>query len=457
MSRVSRLAVAALVLFITASIALAQGTRASINGVVRDTSNAVIPDATLNLRSLSTTAVLKVTSGPDGLYVFPNLVAGVYELSVIAKGFREYLQKGITVNLDQNLRLEVMLEVGSTSEVVEVDANASPLNYESAVQKGSIQPGTLEELPLILGGHTRSAVAFARLLPGVTTGGDEDKLNFNTRINGGTNETDEALLDGVSIVDGSLGQNGIALAVTGHPMSPEAIQEITLLTSNYDARYGYTSSSVLTAITKSGGNAFHGSLYYLGHNTAFNARPWGVDKRPKDNEHDFGGTIGGPIKWVPFLSSGRKKSYFFVNYEGFRLRGSTSSPHYTVPTTQQRAGDFSDWPAPIYDPATTRVNPNFNSNAATSPTNLPFLRNQFMGCDGQHPNVICSSDPRLASSSAAVWLKYLPQPNLPGVTANYTPPTPISNTVNADSTVIDVKGDTYWRDIDHFTVNDPLL
>ena len=78
---------------------------------------------------------------------------------------------------------------------------------------------------MILGGHTRSAVAFARLLPGVTTGGDDDKLNFNTRINGGTNETDEALLDGVSIVDGSLGQNGIELAVTGHPMSPEAIQE----------------------------------------------------------------------------------------------------------------------------------------------------------------------------------------------------------------------------------------
>ena len=120
----------------------------------------------------------------------------------------------------------------------------------------------MEELPLILGGHTRSAVAFARLLPGVTTGGDEDKLNFNTRINGGTNETDEALLDGVSIVDGSLGQNGIDVsAVTGHPMSPEAIQEITLLTSNYDAQYGYTSSSVLTAVTKSGTNDFHGTAY----------------------------------------------------------------------------------------------------------------------------------------------------------------------------------------------------
>jgi hypothetical protein len=431
--------------------AYAQGTRASVSGQVQDSTGAAIPTARLNLRSLNTSSVSQTTTGPDGLYGFLNLVPGAYELSVIAQGFREYIQKGLIVNLDQQVRLDVTLEVGSTTERVEVSANASPLNYESPVQKGSIAPGIIEELPLILGGHTRSAVAFARLLPGVTTGGDEDTLNFNTRINGGTNETDEALLDGVSIVDGSLGQNGIALAVTGHPMSPEAIQEITLLTSNYDARYGYTSSAVLTAVTKSGTNSFHGTAYYLGHNTAFNARPWGVANRPKDIEHDFGGNLGGPIK-LPILSSGRKKSFFFVNYEGFRLRGSTSSPKYTVPTAQQRAGDFSDWPAPIYDPATTRANPNFNPNAPVGSTNLPNLRNQFMGCDGAHPNVICPSDPRLANTAAGAWLKYLPQPNLPGIIGNYTPPTPISNTVNADSTVLDVKGDMYWKDTDHFTV-----
>lgn len=451
MKRGSSLLVAGFILLcVGAGLALAQGTRASISGVVQDPTGAAIPGAELSLRSLSTSSVLKATAGGDGLFGFPNLVPGVYELSVTARGFREYVQKGITVNLDQQVRVDVSLQVGATSEVVEVAANASPLNYESPVQKGSIPPGTLEELPLILGGQTRSAVAFARLLPGVTTGGDEDKLNFNTRINGGTNETDEALLDGVSIVDGSLGQNGIELAVTGHPMSPDAIQEITLLTSNYDAQYGYTSSSVLTAVTKSGTNAFHGTAYYLARNTAFNARPWGVASRPKDNEHDFGGNIGGPIK-LPIFSSGRKKSYFFVNYEGFRLRGSTSSPRYTLPTAQERIGDFSDWPAPIYDPATTRVNPGFNSGAPISASNLPFLRDQFMGCDGKQPNVICATDPRLVNTPAAAWLKYLPQPNLPGITSNYTPPTPISGTVNADSTVLDVKGDMYWRDADRFT------
>jgi len=450
------LTVALFCLIAGAGATWAQGSRASITGLVQDPTGAAIPNAELSLRALSTSAVVKVTSGSDGLYAFPNLVPGAYDLSVAAKGFRDYVQRGITINLDQQVRVDVTLEVGATAEAVEVSANASPLNYESPVQKGTIQPGTLEQLPLILGGHTRSAVAFARLLPGVTTGGDEDRLNFNTRINGGTNETDEALLDGISIVDGSLGQNGIELAVTGHPMSPEAIQEITLLTSNYDAQYGYTSSSVLTAVTKSGTNNFHGALYYLTRNTAFNARQFGIASRPKDNEHDFGGNIGGPIK-LPLFSSGRKKSYFFVNYEGFRLRGATNAPRVTVPTAQQRIGDFSDYRdsagnlVPIYDPATTRVNPNFNSNVAIGPNNLPYLRNQFMGCDGQHPNVICPSDPRLANSLASAWLKYLPQPNLPGIIANYTPPTPISSTVNADSTVLDIRGDMYWRDVDHFT------
>ena len=116
MFRSPRHSVAAFVflfLFASGVLAFGQGTRASINGAVRDTSGAVVPDAKLNLRSVSTTAVFSVTSAAEGLYDFPNLVAGVYELSVTAKGFREYVQKGITINLDQQVRLDVGLEVGA--------------------------------------------------------------------------------------------------------------------------------------------------------------------------------------------------------------------------------------------------------------------------------------------------------------------------------------------------------
>src|SRR5262245_9837520 len=138
---VARITVGWFILFAAAAgVICAQGTRASINGVVRDPTGAAIPEAALSLRSLNTTAVVKATANAEGFYGFPNLVAGVYELSVTAKGFREYVRKGITVNLDQQLRLDVELEVGATTEVVEVSANASPLNYESPVQKGSIAP-----------------------------------------------------------------------------------------------------------------------------------------------------------------------------------------------------------------------------------------------------------------------------------------------------------------------------
>ena len=151
----------------------AQGTRASITGTVQDPTGASIPASDLSLRSLATSAVVKAKTAADGFYTFPGVPAGVYELTVTAKGFRDYIQRGISVNLDQQVRIDVSLEVGATAEAVEVSANASPLNFESAVQKGTIQPGTLEELPLILGGHTRSAVAFARLLPGGRTRGSQ--------------------------------------------------------------------------------------------------------------------------------------------------------------------------------------------------------------------------------------------------------------------------------------------
>src|SRR5579863_3077142 len=149
--------VIALFVFSTAlaGVIWAQGTRATISGVVKDPTGAAIPAAELNLRSLANSAVVKVSSGPDGFYTFPDVVAGGYDLTVAAKGFHEYIQRGISVNLDQQVRIDVSLELGATAETIEVTANASPLNFDSAVQKGTIQPTALEELPLILGGQTR--------------------------------------------------------------------------------------------------------------------------------------------------------------------------------------------------------------------------------------------------------------------------------------------------------------
>ncbi len=456
-----------LVFLLAPGLLRAQSMNASISGTVTDPSGAAVPSAELTLTALGTRAVAKFTTSPDGLFRFPNLQEGAYELQASAKGFRDFLQKGIAVNINESVRVDVKLALGTAVQTIEVMASASPLNFETAEVKQAITPKTLEELPLIVGGNLRSAVAFVTLMPGVSTGGGN--LPFDARINGGVQLGDEAVIDGVSMQDGANSQSGIAEGISDHPWSPEAISEVSVLTSNYEPQYGATTSSVITAVTKSGTNKFHGTLYEFMRNTALNARQFGVvnktdstgkeipgTARPKDLEHDFGGNIGGPLK-IPWLAwTGRKKTYFFVNYEGFRIRGGAVTPILSIPSLKERQGDFTDWVdangnlIPVYDPATTRPNLNFNPNQPEGPNNLPYLRDQFMGCDGKTPNVICPSDTRLQNSLAKQWFQFLPNPTFTGPLNNYVVPIPISNTVNGDGTLIDVRVDQYVGEKDHF-------
>src|SRR5262245_35670573 len=114
-----------------AGLAPAQGTRASITGIVKDPSGAVVPGVELMLRSRANASLVRATSANDGFYAFPAIAAGVYDLSVTAAGFRDYVQRGISVNLDQQIRIDIPLEVGASADAVEVSANASPLNFDS--------------------------------------------------------------------------------------------------------------------------------------------------------------------------------------------------------------------------------------------------------------------------------------------------------------------------------------
>ena len=161
----------ALALFLAAAVVgssvqlRAQAMNAGISGTITDPSGAAVPGAEITLIALGTRAQAKFTSEMDGSYSFQNLLTGGYDLHVSAKGFRDYAQTGILVNINAKLRVDVKLELGSAIQTVEVSANASPLNFESPEQKGTIAPETIDKLPLILAGHTRTAVAFARLLP----------------------------------------------------------------------------------------------------------------------------------------------------------------------------------------------------------------------------------------------------------------------------------------------------
>jgi len=424
----------------------AQSFNATISGRVEDPSGALVPDVELTLTSVATGATAKTRTGADGIFSFPNLQSGEYELRASAKSFRDFVQKGITVLSNQVSRIQIKLEVGAEAQTIEVNENVSALNFDTAEVKGAISPDTLQELPLIVGGITRSAVAFVKLLPGVVEAGGPDGRQFSVHINGGLTEGDEAVLDGISSADGALGQSGILLQITGHPWSPEAISEISVLTSNYEPQYGATSSSVTTAVTKSGTNQFHGSLYEYHRNTVFNARQYSKNPgtRPKDLENDFGGTIGGPIKIPKLAWTNTRKTYGFFNYEEFTQRGGVVVPTFSIPSLKERVGDFTDWRdaqgnlIPIYDPATTRRDP------ATG----QLTRDQFMGCDGHTPNVICPA--RIQNSLAPQWFQYLPDPTNSEPLNNYVPSKNINRGTTGHTRLWDLRVDHLVGDKDRF-------
>ena len=332
------------------------------------------------------------------------------------------------------------LEVGSAQQVVEVNANASPLNYENAEQKGGVAPETMGDLPLMVNNGVRSAAQFVTLLPGAAapTGNALD-----AQLNGGVRYSGEALLNGASLVNPSGGQ-GMYSAAMDFAQSPDMVSELKVLQANYEPQYGATGGAVIIMETKAGSNQFHGSGFEYLRNSVFNARQFNADVRPKDIENDFGGSIGGPAK-IPGLWSNWNKTYFFFNWEGFRQRGAPTRDWMTIPSMKERAGDFSDWVdadgnlIPVYDPATSHTNPDGT-----------VTRQQFMGCNGDQPNVICSN--RFANSPALGWLKYLPEPTIPGPKFNYLP-SGVGSNWNAGMNLFNIRVDEYLGSKDHITVS----
>ena len=444
---------------ITASgIGRAQSTNASLSGVVKDTSGGIVPKAELVLTSEQTETEKRFTTGKDGLYRFSNLQAGNYNITVSARGFHQLAQQGIVLALNDTATLDFTLSVGSATQTIEVNAAASPINHEDAEHKGEISPDVLKDLPLNVSGSSRSAASFVVVLPGVNTGSGNNP--FETRINGGMKMGDEAALDGASMQEGLMSQSGVVALHSDYPISPEAISEISVLTSTYEPQYGTTTSGVITAVTKSGTSEFHGDLREYLHNTALNATQFGSPQKPKDIENQFGGSLGGPIK-IPGIWSSRNKAFFFFNEERWTIRGGTVFPVDSIPSLKERQGDFSDWVdsqgnlIPVYDPATTRANPAYNPNLPESAGNLPYLRNQFMGCDGRHPNVICQNDPRLQNSIAKQWFQNLPTPTFGGALNNYLSPVPVSDISGAGTDHrqnYDVRIDDYLGQKDHVAV-----
>jgi len=396
---------------------VSQSNNASIDGEITDPSGGVVPGADVVLESKDTHASSAFVSDANGLYTFRNVVPGTYQLKVSAKGFGEYVQDGIEVRVGYPIRQNVGLKLEATTQHVEVSANASALNFENAELRGSIDPQVIQQVPLLVSGSIRSAANFASLLPGVVRGSGDVT---GAHVNGGQSQTGVVVLDGLSLYNSS-GIQGLTGAALDFPQSPDLISEFQVLTSNYDVQYG-SAAGVTIENVRSGTNTVHGTAYEFNRNSSLNATQWGsTDGKAQDIEKDFGANFGGPLK-LPIWKHRDHRTFFFVNFEAFKIRGGVNRPTLSLPSAAEQQGDFRDWPLPIYDPATTRPNPAFDSSLPIRPDNLPFLRDQFMGCDGTTPNVICATDPRLQNSLAKQWFQYLPALTSAGPLSNYLAP-----------------------------------
>jgi len=431
--------------------ASAQIGNASLGGTVMDPSGGVIGSAELRLTNKATGFEARAVSNERGEYTFRNLTPGTYDLKISKAGFENYIQRGIVITINESAHADAALKVGAASETVTVEGENTLINSDNATLQGGVDPQTLQSLPLIVSGKPRSSASLAVLLPGVTTGSGNEA--FNARINGGTQSGDEALLDGATMQEGFMSQSGMVAIQGDFQMSPDMVQEVKVITSNYDAQYGSSTSSQIAVVTKSGGSTYHGAAFGFYRDKIFNAAPWNgtcppsnpnCDRRPGDVQKNYGANFGGPVK-IPHLYHGTSKhhSFFYFNWEAYHQVGGSNTAAISIPSVAERGdlatgkpADFSDWALSqgksIYMPGSASAA--CQSAAGVGPGK------QFPG------NIIPVA---CFSPIASAYLKLLPQPTNTNAIDNYLPP-PVPDTLINGSNVYMFRIDHNYADSDHF-------
>jgi hypothetical protein len=306
----------------------------SLTGVVADPTGAVVPAAKVTLTDVNKGFTFHALTDPTGRYVLRNLPPSGYSLAVEAAGFHTYTRSGIVLDVGQNAEVNVGLEVGAANQSVEVAAAAPLLSTQDSTTGQELNRTFINDLPLV----NRSIYNLATLAPGVvqppnsTFGLNTGSVNFIS--NGGRNSTADILLDGISATDYE-NNSGITTVLYTPPV--DAVQEFKLQQNNFGADIGFSGSTVINMVLRSGTNNFHGSLYEFLQNSDLNANNWfnnlnGV-KRAPTRQNQFGGTVGGPIR--------KDKTFFFYDYQGTRSR-STSTVRAGVPSAAERQGNFGE-------------------------------------------------------------------------------------------------------------------
>src|SRR5713226_1052918 len=327
--------------------AYAQVAGATLTGTVKDSSGAFIPNAQVVITDVATGVTRTVSPGGGGLYTAPNLLPATYEIRVTATGFSTQLRKGITLTVGSEQVLDFTMQVGQMSQTVEVTTEAPTVELTSSELGATVNATTIRELPL----NGRSWTDLANLQPGVVAAETHAAQNVNRgygaqlSISGARPQQNNYRLDGISINDYANGGPG---SVLGQNLGVEAIQEFSVLTSNYSAEYGKTSGGVVNAISRSGTNGFHGSAYDFLRNSVLDARNF-FDKAspPPFRRNQFGGSAGGPMI--------KNRTFVFADYEAIRQSTGVTNV-VTVPSLAARSGRLSTGDVAV-DPAVARYLP----------------------------------------------------------------------------------------------------
>ena len=383
-------------LFIAAVPAVAQvGGTGTIQGTVTDPSGAVVTGASVAAIDVATGVETARKTTESGFFVLPLLTAGEYTVTVKATGFQTLTQKNVVVDALATVALNPKLQVGESTQSVNVEAEPSALKTDDVALGSTMENNVYDALPLAMNGAARDPSAFAGLASGVNSYSTQAAGPSTGSFNGGQTYQNEVYIEGLPLTSAGTESDTRNLAFG---VSVEAVEQFQVEASG--AKVMYEGQGVSNYVFKSGTNQFHGGVFEYFRNTDFDARGFFALTTPIEHQNEFGASIGGPIR--------KNKVFFFGNYDGYRFDSATPPGYQSIPTAAERTGDFSAFPQVIYDPA----------SAQGSGVRTPFPNNMIPAA-------------RISKVSQS-FQSFLPPSTNNGIQNNYLATLP--NTVNNDST-----------------------
>jgi hypothetical protein len=329
-----------LLLLILPALVFAQGT-VTIYGTVTDPSGAAIAGAKVTVTNAATQQSRDTVTAADGNYVVPDLPVGTYNLSATARGFKTFVQEGILVQVDENRRVPVQMAVGAVSESLTVAADVAQVETRSSALRQVVDSERIVELPL----NGRNPLQLSYLVAGSSGSTDPSggqALNSSVSIDGMRANSNNYSLDGAD------NQDPFFNTPSSFP-NPDALEEFSLQTSNYSAELGRNAGAAMNAVTRSGTDQLHGTLFEFLRNYDMDSRNFFANSVSPYRRNQFGGTVGGPIR--------KDKTFYFGSYQGTRVNSEAGAQTPIVPSAAQRTGDFTGTKA-IKDPLSGAAFPN---------------------------------------------------------------------------------------------------